>query len=56
LSVVHFVFVYFELQWNEKVQTSIGSSLQNLQKLFDWHFYAIALIMVMGAVVWKTTV
>ncbi|MEY4617538.1 MAG: hypothetical protein RJB66_2498 [Pseudomonadota bacterium] len=55
LLVVHSSFVFFELQMNEKVQSSIGSSLTSLQKVFNWHHYFIALMMIIGAIVWKST-
>jgi hypothetical protein len=55
LLVVHSLFVFWEIQINEKVQSSVGSSLENLEKLFDWHHFFISLIMIIGALVWKTT-
>lgn len=55
LLVVHSAFVILELQYNEKVQSSIGSSLQALQQIFNWHHYAISLVMIMGSIIWKTT-
>lgn len=54
LLVVHSAFVFLELQANEKVQSSIGSSLLNLQMLFQWHHYVLSLVMIMGSMVWKT--
>jgi hypothetical protein len=56
LLVVHSAFVFLELQFNEKVQSSIGSSLQALQRIFNWHHYAISLVMIMGSIIWKTTI
>lgn len=55
LLVVHTAFVFAELQYNEKVQSSIGSSLSRLQTLFTWHHYSIALVMIIGAIVWKSS-
>lgn len=55
LLVIHALFVFLELQLNEKVQTSIGSTLRDLQRLFHWHHWVTALIMVMGSIVWKNT-
>ena len=55
LLVVHAVFVFWESRFNEEVQSSIGSSLKKLQILFQWHFYMVSLVMVIGAIIWKTT-
>lgn len=56
LLVVHIGFIYWELQLNEGVQSSIGSSLQNLQYVFTLHHYVVALVMILGAIVWKTAI
>lgn len=55
LLVVHGVFIFWELQFNEKVQSSIGSSLVRLQTIFHWHHYVISMVMIMGSIIWKTT-
>lgn len=55
LLVTHSFFIFWELNYNEKVQSSIGSSLKNLHSLFRWHFYAVSIMMVIGAMIWKTT-
>jgi len=56
LLVTHSFFVFWELHYNEKIQSSISSSLKSLQILFRWHFYAISMMMVIGAIIWKTTI
>jgi 1,4-dihydroxy-2-naphthoate octaprenyltransferase len=55
LLVVHSTFVFWETQFNEKVQSSIGSPLVDLQRVFDWHHYAVSLVMLIGSIIWKTT-
>lgn len=55
LLVTHSFFVFWELHFNEKVQSSVGSTLKSMQTLFRWHFYALSIMMVIGSIVWKTT-
>lgn len=55
LLVTHSFFVFWELHFNEKVQSSVGSTLKSLQTLFRWHFYVVSVMMVIGAIIWKTT-
>lgn len=56
LVVVHLVFISLELQVNEKIQSSIGSHLNILQKLFYWHHWATALVLLLGSILWITVV
>lgn len=56
LIVVHTAFVLLELQLNEKVQSTVGSSLDNLQRVFHWHHSVTAFIMIMGSIIWKTAI
>lgn len=55
LLVVHSAFVFWELHFNEKIQSSISSNLRLLEKLFQWHYYIISIMMMVGAIVWKLT-
>lgn len=55
MLVTHSFFVFWELHFNEKIQSSISSSLRSLQTLFRWHFYVVSMMMVIGAIIWKTT-
>lgn len=54
LTVVHLIFISLELPANEKIQSSIGSHLQTLQTLFRWHYWALALVLVLGSLLWST--
>lgn len=55
LLVIHSVFVFWELHYNEQIMTSISSSLKTLELVFQWHFYFVSIMMIIGAIVWKTT-
>ncbi len=54
LMVVHAAFGYWELHFNEKVQSSMGSSLKFLQKLFMLHHLVVSLVMIFGAIISKS--